>query len=81
MEAGSAKQCVDMKAMCVTAGLINISSSVAILSFPLVGLSHLQLPLRRKLGVYAVFAVGFSYVISLILPYANAQTLTNIHSL
>jgi hypothetical protein len=44
-------------AMVATSG-INLASDIAILVLPIIGVSKLQMPLSRKLGVSAVFAVG-----------------------
>jgi hypothetical protein len=55
-------QCVDNNAAILSAGLINLILDFGILLTPIWALWHLQLPLKRKLGVIAIFAVGFMWV-------------------
>lgn len=43
-------------------GIINVISDFTILILPVPGLWKLHLPLKRKLGLIAVFATGFLYV-------------------
>ena len=39
-------------------GIFNVVSDVYLLVIPLAVVSQLQLPRKRKLGIYAVFAIG-----------------------
>ena len=51
--------CINMNDAIVVAGIVNLAIDVGVLLAPLWAIWHLQLPLKRKLGVVAVFAVGF----------------------
>ena len=50
--------CIDGQASRLATGLFNILSDFAILILPIVPISKLQMPLRRKLLLIAVFATG-----------------------
>ena len=43
-------------------GSVGLALDVYILILPIAGVSKLQLPFRRKIGVMAVFLTGFMYV-------------------
>lgn len=51
----------------LTSSGINLVSDVTILILPLRGISTLRIPIKRKLGVSAVFAVGILAIIACIL--------------
>jgi hypothetical protein len=42
----------------IASGVINLVSDLAILVVPLLSISSLQMPTKRKLGVSAIFATG-----------------------
>lgn len=46
----------------IPVGSVGLAIDVFILILPIVGVSKLQLPLRRKIGVMAVFLTGLMYV-------------------
>lgn len=50
--------CINTYSLLVTASIINVLSDVAMLIIPLVAIWNLHMPMRRKLGVSVVFAVG-----------------------
>lgn len=52
------KTCIDTYSLLVTASLINVLSDLMMLAIPLVAVWDLRLPMRRKLGISVVFAVG-----------------------
>ena len=54
----SSRQAKALK-MAVPTASINLALDVYILVLPIAGVSKLQLPTRRKLGVMAVFMTGF----------------------
>ncbi|KAK7738422.1 hypothetical protein SLS62_011399 [Diatrype stigma] len=51
-------RCLDSYSSIIATSAINVVSDFTILVVPLVGIWQLQLPLRRKFGAAAVFAVG-----------------------
>ena len=48
--------------MTIYAGSFSLALDIYILVLPTAGVSKLQMPLRRKIGVIAVFLTGFTYV-------------------
>ena len=46
----------------IASGLVNVVSDFAILMIPIFCISMLQLPLKRKIGISAVFAIGLLWV-------------------
>ncbi|KAK0716162.1 hypothetical protein B0H67DRAFT_582515 [Lasiosphaeris hirsuta] len=50
--------CIDVAAATVVAGAVNLFLDIGILITPLWAIWHLQLPMKRKLGISAVFGVG-----------------------
>ena len=51
-------RCLDTQKSIIATSAINVVSDITILFLPLVGVWQLQLPLKRKFGAAAVFAVG-----------------------
>lgn len=51
-------KCLDMDPTMIASGVINLVSDLAILVVPLLSISSLQMPTRRKVGVSAIFATG-----------------------
>jgi hypothetical protein len=51
--------CVDQNGAVMSAGTINLALDLGILVTPIWAIWHLQMPLKRKLGVISLFAVGF----------------------
>lgn len=51
-------QCIDVAAAIVVQGSINLFLDIGILITPLWAIWRLQLPMKRKLGISAVFGVG-----------------------
>lgn len=51
-------KCIDVGDAMITTSAINFISDVAILALPLLGIWSLQMPLKRKIGVGSIFAVG-----------------------
>lgn len=52
------KTCIDTYSLLVTASIINVLSDLMMLAIPLVAVWDLQMPMRRKIGISVVFAVG-----------------------
>ncbi|KAF2194678.1 hypothetical protein K469DRAFT_650609 [Zopfia rhizophila CBS 207.26] len=50
--------CISQTGSIIGIGMINATSDIAILILPLYGVSKLQLPSKRKIGVAAMFCVG-----------------------
>ncbi|KZZ94255.1 hypothetical protein AAL_05222 [Moelleriella libera RCEF 2490] len=50
--------CIDTMSTIVVVGVINLLLDLGILAVPIWAIWHLQMPLKRKLGVMAVFDVG-----------------------
>lgn len=50
--------CIDVASATVVAGAVNLFLDIGILITPLWAIWHLQLPMKRKLGISAVFGVG-----------------------
>lgn len=46
----------------IASGLVNVVSDFAILMIPIFCISMLQMPLKRKIGISAVFAIGLLWV-------------------
>lgn len=51
--------CVNNNGAVLSAGLINLLLDLSILITPIWAIWHLRMPLKRKLGVISIFAVGF----------------------
>ncbi|KAK3324969.1 hypothetical protein B0H66DRAFT_587829 [Apodospora peruviana] len=51
-------QCIDVAAATVVSGAVNLFLDLGILVVPIWAIFHLQLPMKRKLGISAVFGVG-----------------------
>lgn len=58
------EECVNTYAVLIGASVINLVSDLMILIIPITAIVRLHLPPKEKLRVSAVFAVGFSYVLS-----------------
>lgn len=66
--------CVNLQAAFIAASAINVVSDFSILLLPLYRIFKLNIPTRRKIGVFAIFAVGLLYAppsSSLSLPYSD----------
>lgn len=50
--------CIDAIAATFSCGVINLLSDTATLALPLWAIWHLQMPIKRKLPVYAIFGTG-----------------------
>ena len=59
--------CVDINKLYVASAVFNVLSDVAMLSVPIFMIWGLQMSIRRKIGVSAMFATGGLYVL-LLLP-------------
>ena len=57
-------RCVNINDAVIVTACINIGSDVSIFVLPLARIWRLQMPLRRKVGVSAIFAFGLLYVLS-----------------
>lgn len=74
-------RCIDTPSSIIATSAINVVSDLTILFVPIVGIWKLKLPLRRKLGAGAVFAVGiFANIASIIRLYYSVE-LTRTHDL
>jgi hypothetical protein len=51
-------QCIDVAAAIVVQGAVNLFLDLGILITPLWAIWRLQLPMKRKIGISAVFGVG-----------------------
>ncbi|KAK3686135.1 hypothetical protein B0T22DRAFT_467399 [Podospora appendiculata] len=75
-------QCINVAAATVVAGAVNVFLDVGILVVPIWAILHLQLPLKRKLGISAVFGVGIltcaiaAVGVALRIPLLTDQDLT-----
>lgn len=63
-------RCVDATSSNLAAGILNLISDIETLILPAWAIWHLNLPLKRKLGAYAVFSVGFMSVVQPPKPYS-----------
>ena len=54
-------RCIDLAAALLSSSAINLISDFTILVLPILGISKLQMPLRRKIGVAAIFLTGALY--------------------
>ena len=70
--------CLDNEQVFVAGGSVNMVSDFAILILPIVSVSRLQMSWRKKVGVSAIFAAGFLYVLFLKLFYVSLIRLTLI---
>lgn len=52
------KTCIDTYALLVTASCINVISDLMMLMIPLAAVWNLHMPMRKKIGLSFVFAVG-----------------------
>lgn len=52
------KTCIDTYSLLVTASMINVLSDLMMLAIPLIAVWDLKMPMRRKIGISVVFAVG-----------------------
>ena len=57
--------CVDINKLYVASAVFNLLSDVAMLSVPIFMIWGLQMSIRRKIGVSAIFATGGLYVLPL----------------
>ena len=57
--------CVDINKLYVASAVFNLLSDVAMLSVPIFMIWGLQMSIRRKIGVSAIFATGGLYVLLL----------------
>ena len=55
-------KCLSFAAILVAGGILNIISDFSILALPLASTWRLQMATRHKIGISAVFAIGFLYV-------------------
>jgi hypothetical protein len=55
-------KCGNMAAEFISVGTINLLIDVAIIVLPMPVLWNLQLPIRKKLGLTAIFGIGALYV-------------------
>ncbi|KAF2465132.1 uncharacterized protein BDR25DRAFT_295558 [Lindgomyces ingoldianus] len=53
-----AGKCLSVNAAIIATGVMNLVSDCTILALPLMGISELQMPLKKKIGAGAVFATG-----------------------
>ena len=54
--------CVNTSLNFITTGVINVISDALIFALPLWAIWHLQMPIKKKLSVSAIFATGILYV-------------------
>ncbi|KAL4908214.1 hypothetical protein BDW74DRAFT_174906 [Aspergillus multicolor] len=64
--------------MDVCSGVFNTASDVSILILPLTRTWALQMPLRKKLAVSAVFAVGFLSLLTFLQSYHSSRSETSL---
>lgn len=57
--------CIDNQGGVLSAGLINLILDLAILIVPIWAIWKLQMALKRKLQIAAIFGVGIAYVLAL----------------
>jgi hypothetical protein len=53
--------CINVPACMTAGGALNVLSDIIVFIIPLTGVWKLQLPLKKKMGVALVFAVGILY--------------------
>jgi large subunit ribosomal protein L36e len=56
-------RCLNNERVFVAGGAINVVSDFAIMLLPVLLISRLQMPLKKKIGVSAIFATGFLQVL------------------
>lgn len=66
--------CIDNSITWPLAAAINAATDLAAVIIPLVILSGLRKPMKQKIGLYSVFAVGFLYVTPAISLWINVLT-------
>ena len=59
IQSSRANKSIDMP---IFTGSFNLALDLYILVLPVAGVGKLQMPLRRKIGVIAIFLTGFTYV-------------------
>lgn len=60
----ASKRCHGSFALGITVGVVSVISDLYLILLPLPAVWGLQLPLRRRLGISAMFLVGLMYVIA-----------------
>lgn len=64
--------CLNNERVFVAGGAINVVSDFAILLLPVVLISRLQMPMKKKIGVSAIFATGFLQVFPLSVAFPGS---------
>lgn len=55
-------KCLNFGAILAAGGIVNVISDFSVLALPLVSTWQLQMATKHKIGISAVFAIGFLYV-------------------
>ena len=71
--------CVNLQAAFIAASAINVVSDFSILLLPLYRILKLNIPTRRKIGVFAIFAVGLLYAPPSPLSHTLILSLWGLH--
>ncbi|KAI1389911.1 uncharacterized protein F4822DRAFT_428252 [Hypoxylon trugodes] len=67
-------RCIDSNSSIIATGAINVVSDITILIIPLISVYRLQMPLKTKIGVAGVFAVGiFACIASIVRLYYSVE--------
>ena len=66
--AAPGQTCVDHFGFYITSSVVSVLTDVVMLAIPLVAIWGLQLAMRRKIGICAIFAMGAAYVLLLPRP-------------
>ncbi|KAF2011092.1 hypothetical protein BU24DRAFT_427301 [Aaosphaeria arxii CBS 175.79] len=74
-------RCISTNASIIATSAINILSDFTILFLPLLSISRLQLPLKKKIGVSTVFAIGLFACIASILRLYYSVKLSQTHDI
>jgi hypothetical protein len=56
---GSTKACLDWKAWSYSISVLNLATDILVLLLPMKMVMNLKLPIRRKIGLYLLFCMGF----------------------
>jgi hypothetical protein len=66
-------QCINVAAATIAGAAVNLLVDIGILVTPLWAVWSLQLPMKRKLGVMAIFGVGILYVSPPLIPFLSPR--------
>ncbi|KAF2256019.1 hypothetical protein BU26DRAFT_402691, partial [Trematosphaeria pertusa] len=74
-------KCISTNASIIATSAINVLSDITILPLPIHGVMMLHIPLKKKIGVGAIFATGAFACISSIIRLVYSVNLTHTHDI